>query len=125
MNLARSSPKSSAVSNSKVSSKKTSSFTWLLLTTPFFLIALLAFLRPNNERKGEFQIRVEETYKKVIPCLRLGGTLNGQYPLRYSSDLEAHYHEMLTATAPFRGLPPHGGSGGYPGSMQGAIIFKN
>jgi hypothetical protein len=121
MNLTRSSSNSSTLSNTKVSNRQTSSFIWLLLTTPFIFFGLLPISRTSKEMKEPFQIKVEETYKKVIPCLRLGATLNGQYPLRYSDDLEAHYNEMLDATAPFRGLPPHGGSGGYPGSMQSPL----
>jgi hypothetical protein len=104
-----------------VLNRQTSSFIWFLLTTPFIFVGLLSISRSSKESKDPFQIIVEETYKKVIPCLRLGATLNGQYPLRYSDDLEAHYNDMLEATAPFRGLPPHGGSGGYPGSMQALL----
>jgi hypothetical protein len=123
MNLTRSISKSPVVLNT--SNRLTSSYIWLLLTTPFIFIGLQSVFRTSEESKEPFQIKVEETYKKVVPCLRLGATLNGQYPLRYSDDLEAHYHEMLKATAPYRGLPPHGGSGGYPGTMQASMILKN
>jgi hypothetical protein len=35
--------------------------------------------------------------------------------LKYEPDLEAHYYEILSFTAQFRGLPPHNGSGSYQG----------
>ena len=85
-------------------------FTFALLIATFALNA-----RSLKEEKDPFQLKVEAAYKKVVPCLRLGGTLNGQYPLRYTSDLEEHYYEMLNITAQYRGLPPHNGSGSYRG----------
>ena len=86
----------------------------------YHFVIMITFAVLSNswkESKDQFQISVEETYKKVVPCLRLGGTLNGQYPLKYAADLEAHYFEMINATAPFRGLPPHHGSGSYQGLL--------
>ena len=81
-----------------------------------YLSAMFAAVSNSNlQEKNDFQSTVEATYKKVVSCLRLGGTLNGQYPLRYSDDLEKHYWEMVNATAPYRGLQPHQGSGSYQG----------
>ena len=81
----------------------------------YVLVIFAAVSNSRQQEKGDFQITVEATYKKVVSCLRLGGTLNGQYPLRYSDDLESHYWEMINATAPYRGLQPHQGSGSYLG----------
>lgn len=61
-----------------------------------------------------FQQRVENTYGKVIPCMKLGPTLNHQQ-LSFDADLESHYKDVLKVTAQFRGLPPHNGS--YYGGM--------
>ena len=83
-----------------------------------YILSIFAAVSDSRQQeKGDFQIAVEATYKKVVSCLRLGGTLNGQYPLRYSDDLEAHYWEMINATAPYRGLQPHQGSGSYQGML--------
>lgn len=78
-------------------------------------VMFAAVSNSSLQEKNDFQNTVEATYKKVVSCLRLGGTLNGQYPLRYSDDLEEHYWEMINATAPYRGLQPHQGSGSYQG----------
>lgn len=83
----------------------------------YILVIFAALSNSRLQEKGDFQTTVEATYKKVVSCLRLGGTLNGQYPLRYSDDLEAHYWEMINATAPYRGLEPHRGSGSYQGTL--------
>jgi hypothetical protein len=78
-------------------------------------VMFAAVSNSSLQEKNDFQNTVEATYKKVVSCLRLGGTLNGQYPLQYSVDIEEHYWEMINATAPYRGLQPHQGSGSYQG----------
>ena len=82
------------------------------------LCLIIAFLTSevySREKKSRHQLRIEQIYRTIAPCLRLTGTLNGQYPLRYDPDLESHYLEMLEITAQYRGLPPHSGSGSYKG----------
>ena len=92
-----------------------------MVSIRFMIIAVLlvasfvVHTKSSKREKHPFQSKVEAVYKQVVPCLRLGGTLNGQYPLKYANDLEQHYNEMLNITAPYRGLPPHNGSGSYRG----------
>ena len=97
----------------------------LHLSTYYFLIIVTFAALSNSRKEGRdsFQATVEETYKKVVPCLRLGGTLSGRYPLKYAVDLEAHYFEMMNATSQFRGLPPHHGSGSYQGLLSSLLCL--
>ena len=101
-----------------------------MVSIRFVIIAVLlvaSFVALTKSYKGEkdsFQSKVEAVYKQVVPCLRLGGTLNGQYPLKYASDLEQHYQEMLNITAPYRGLPPHTGSGSYRGWCEDPLCIE-
>jgi hypothetical protein len=86
----------------------------------FMSLTLLSRSRCAEKKKNAiqkmmtFQQRVENTYEKVIPCLKLSPTLNYQQ-LSFDTELENHYKDVLKVTAQFRGLPPHNGS--YYGGM--------
>lgn len=97
----------------------------LRLSTYYFLVTVTFAVLSKSWKEGTdaFQATVEETYRKVVPCLRLGGTLNGRYPLKYAADLEIHYFEMMNATSSFRGLPPHHGSGSYQGLLSECLCL--
>ena len=79
----------------------------------------------NSTKKSmTFQAIVEQTYKKVSPCLTVSNSFKDPQ-VRYYNDLELHYKEILSITAQFRGLPPHPGSGNYSGMWIENLFIKS
>eukprot|EP01041_Mallomonas_annulata_P012300 gene12300-25861_t len=55
--------------------------------------------------------KTEQTYSKIIPCLKKGKEILNTTDWHYPLDAEAHYQYLLTLTAQWRGVEPHVYSG--------------
>jgi len=88
------------------------------------MILLLSFIYVDSILTNEYLIKANETYEKVIPCLKRAWMMaDKSIDFKFPDDAEYHYEELINRTARFRQAPVHEYAG-YEGPWIENIWIK-